>query len=255
MTQTYEDSQKICVRCESCKIFFMTTPAQLRNNNNNFCTRHCYYLFLKTKRGAYKDLTGKKFGNWTVVEDSGERKNKAIVWLCRCDCGNYGKIVGNSLVSGGSLSCGCFLVLDLTGKRFGRLLVKKRSYTKNNKIFWLCRCDCGIVKSIGGDPLRRGATVSCGCFGKELLAKHQARISRNRRTLPNEAYRDSPDRKKIERLKIAHLTDAYIKQLISTQHNISKKEIPPKAIRLKRAQITFHRLTKELKDGINRTRD
>lgn len=44
--------------------------------------------------GAVKDLTGKKFGRLTVIEQHGfTKKNKygsrQAIWYCKCDCGNY----------------------------------------------------------------------------------------------------------------------------------------------------------------------
>ena len=60
-------------------------------------------------------------------------------------------------------------LIDLTGKRFGRLFVIKRISNKGKKwIHWLCRCDCGVVKSINGDALKNGGTKSCGCLKKDL---------------------------------------------------------------------------------------
>src|SRR5262245_38243903 len=54
---------------------------------------------------------------------------------------------------------------DLTGQRFGRLLVVGRQSKK-----WECRCDCGQTKFIEGYSLRAGLTKSCGCLHNELLA-------------------------------------------------------------------------------------
>ena len=50
--------------------------------------------------------------------------------------------------------------IDITGRRFGHLVVIE--YTGDSK--WLCRCDCGNEKEIDGISVRRGATVSCGCY-------------------------------------------------------------------------------------------
>ena len=37
-------------------------------------------------------------------------------------------------------------VKDLTGQRFGRLIVIKRVNDKRQGTFWLCKCDCGNKK-------------------------------------------------------------------------------------------------------------
>ena len=54
-----------------------------------------------------KDLTNKKFGKLTAIKPLEKRKNKKIVWICKCDCGNVVEVVGTSLTSGNSKSCGC----------------------------------------------------------------------------------------------------------------------------------------------------
>jgi hypothetical protein len=59
--------------------------------------------------------------------------------------------------------------IDITGNRYGKLMVIK--YTEKNK--WLCICDCGKEKLIGGSNLRSGGTSSCGC-SRELSDIDQA---------------------------------------------------------------------------------
>ena len=63
----------------------------------------------KKRHPLFKDITGKKFGRWIVLELSGKRKNKAedALWLCRCDCGTVRKVGGTHLRAGTSKSCGC----------------------------------------------------------------------------------------------------------------------------------------------------
>ena len=59
---------------------------------------------------------------------------------------------------------------DLTGKRFGRLLVIKRNGSKNSCAAWLCKCDCGNEKTISSSHLQQG-TKSCGCLSKEIASE------------------------------------------------------------------------------------
>jgi len=33
------------------------------------------------------NLIGQKFGKLTVIEETKERKNKSVVWICKCECG------------------------------------------------------------------------------------------------------------------------------------------------------------------------
>lgn len=56
---------------------------------------------------AMKDLTGKRFGRWTVLKRA-ENKGNTVMWECKCDCGNYGFVTSHSLTSGNSKSCGCY---------------------------------------------------------------------------------------------------------------------------------------------------
>jgi len=61
---------------------------------------------------------------------------------------------------------------DLTGQRFGRLLVLKESYdikstSKNRR--WICICDCGNEVVVFNSSLTSGNTKSCKCLSKEGL--------------------------------------------------------------------------------------
>lgn len=53
-----------------------------------------------------KDLTGQKFGMYTVLGYS-HTKDAQPYWVCRCDCGNERVVAGNNLKRGKSISCGC----------------------------------------------------------------------------------------------------------------------------------------------------
>ena len=56
---------------------------------------------------------------------------------------------------------------DLTGRRFGRLVVLHRNGSdKHKNAMWLCKCDCGNECSVAGASLWRGCTRSCGCYRK-----------------------------------------------------------------------------------------
>lgn len=52
----------------------------------------------------------------------------------------------------------------MIGKKFGKWVILDRlpaRYGKATK--WLCRCECGVVKEIDGNSMRRGDSKSCGC--------------------------------------------------------------------------------------------
>lgn len=71
--------------------------------------------------------------------------------------------------------------IDMTHQRIGRWLVlgideeetKKHSYfdgkRKRRRTYWKCQCSCEnkTIKSILGQNLRNGSSLSCGCWNKE----------------------------------------------------------------------------------------
>jgi hypothetical protein len=69
-------------------------------------------------------------------------------------------------------------LIDLTGKRFGRLVV--RAYVGRGK--WLCVCKCGARSNVWGQALRQGVTKSCGCLQKDLRTKHGMKGTREYNT-------------------------------------------------------------------------
>ena len=93
--------------------------------------------------GKFKDLIGQKFGRWTVIEqvdpvnDNDGRVRRR--WLCQCDCGKIHIVKESSLKQGLSKSCGCARKetlrkksINLTGQRFGKLLVIEKTENKIN---------------------------------------------------------------------------------------------------------------------------
>ena len=59
---------------------------------------------------------------------------------------------------------------SLIGKKFGKLTVIRFDKIKNHKSYWLCICSCGNEKSVRRDHLTCGEVISCGCYGKNILA-------------------------------------------------------------------------------------
>lgn len=62
--------------------------------------------------------------------------------------------------------------LDLTGQRFGRLVVVSYAYSKSGKAYWNCQCDCGNASIVNTTSLRSGNTTSCGCKKLEASIKN-----------------------------------------------------------------------------------
>lgn len=63
------------------------------------------------------------------------------------------------------------IVIDMTGKRFGRLVILSVA-GKNTmgRLLWKCLCDCGNEIIRNGSEIRCGNTSSCGCLRKEMGA-------------------------------------------------------------------------------------
>lgn len=65
--------------------------------------------------------------------------------------------------------------IDITGNKYGRLLVLY--VLSENRKKWICRCDCGRTVEVWANNLRRMHTRSCGCLQSELTKLNK--------TLPN----------------------------------------------------------------------
>ncbi len=136
------------------------------------------------------NLMSKHFGFLVVVQEL-ERRDKGgeVRWLCECDCGNKKIVKGRTLRKGFIKSCGCLKEKlknlriktkkhhrrpnNKVRQKFRRLLVlsidKERSRKKKN-LYYLCRCDCGSIKSIASGNLGRN-TNSCGCLRREKMSE------------------------------------------------------------------------------------
>lgn len=68
---------------------------------------------------------------------------------------------------------------DLSGQKFGRLtVIKLNPRLIKGRASWLCRCDCGTIKSIKSQRLINGTTRSCGCLKvKDLVGRRFGRLT------------------------------------------------------------------------------
>ena len=126
--------------------------------------------------GNYIDLTGQKFGKLTVIERDMQYRDKGVYWKCVCECGNEKTILGTSLRSGATKSCGCLQKIgaskantkNLIGQKFGKLTVIEKTEKRSScgRIIWKCICDCGNECEATTIVLKSGDKQSCGCIGK-----------------------------------------------------------------------------------------
>ena len=62
-------------------------------------------------------------------------------------------------------------MLNLNGKRFGKLEVLRYAYIKERYTHWECKCDCGTIKIAKGAGLMKGDIKSCGCLRQNIHSK------------------------------------------------------------------------------------
>lgn len=78
--------------------------SSLKSGRVNSCG--CYKKELLSKKHSGK-LEGKRFGKLTVIKRLRSNKKQNVVWLCKCDCGNFTEATTDLLNKGEKLSCGC----------------------------------------------------------------------------------------------------------------------------------------------------
>ena len=116
--------------CGNIKI---TEGAKLRNNTIKSCG--CLDKE-KTRESIFIDLTGRRFNQWTVLEEDKKRKNKDTYWICKCDCGSIRSVNSSNLISGNSQSCGC--KKSRGESKISDILRKNNIYFETQKIFPSC---------------------------------------------------------------------------------------------------------------------
>lgn len=117
-------------------------------------------------------------GFWKIRRE--KRINGRKYYECECTCGTVKDVYYRSILTGSSISCGCHRAKlqrekfqDLTGKTFGKLFVMERDMQKSAGVYWICRCECGNIKSIKGSQLTKKSkpTISCGCEQRRISRK------------------------------------------------------------------------------------
>ena len=108
-----------------------------------------------------------KFGHWKVIEFSHNNEHRVKYFLCECEvCGTTRPVRGTALIDGTSTACSKTCSTSLLGLKFGRWEVLKLD--KSNPRNYICKCECGTIRSVFGGSLRQGVSKSCGCLKSEL---------------------------------------------------------------------------------------
>jgi len=115
----------------------------------------------RTKKPDIEPIIGRKINKLTILEfcrlDNGV---KGVI--CKCDCGNVVKKNYYSVKSQYTTSCGCNYRLNLTGQRFGKLIVLE-CYSNGQKTVANCICDCGNYRTCDATVLTSKRVSCCGC--------------------------------------------------------------------------------------------
>jgi len=108
----------------------------LRNGEVKSCG--CLRREMDQKR--LKNEVGKKHGRLTVLSRAGSSKNRQAMWLCRCDCGKEIEVLGISLRSGNTQSCGCINKERVRETQKARALARPIGEVAFNNLFCRIRC-------------------------------------------------------------------------------------------------------------------
>jgi hypothetical protein len=123
------------------------------------------------------DITGQVFGAWTVIGRDPEGESNRLV--CRCTCGIIKVQYRSVLARGKSRGCrACYFkwkreaAIDMTGEVHGSWTVIEKSTrldANGQAVSWVCRCLCGVVKSVTRSALIGRQSTQC----KKCQAKYK----------------------------------------------------------------------------------
>lgn len=95
-------------------------------------------------------------------------------WKCLCACGKEKIVLYKDLKEGHVTDCGrcekpdeLIVEGDLTGRKFGKLLVVSRSL-KSPGVWWDCLCECSRTRAFKASFLKRRKSCGCNSINKEL---------------------------------------------------------------------------------------
>jgi len=138
-----------------------------------------------------QNLIGNEYGKIKILSISPFKRGKYTDYKANIFCGwcsNEKQVYLRGILEGKTKSCGCQqyskitryktgiknpLCEDLSGKKFGKLLVIEIDSKKLSRIHWICKCECGNSKSVTAKHLKSGLIKSCGCL-KHLMGKNNS---------------------------------------------------------------------------------
>ena len=135
-----------------------------------------------------KDITWELFGKLRAIRPTDKKTEQGnIIWEFKCEAEGCGNLVYKTYTQvkriKGIASCGCTYspkgkFKDLTGKRYGKLVVLGRSHkNKHGHWIWKCQCDCGNIHYVDTNLLNEGHTKSCGKCNFDLVGEKFGRLT------------------------------------------------------------------------------
>lgn len=121
-----------------------TNLAKKYNVSRGMITKLWYDANLKGKNFINEsttiDMTNQVFGKWTVLYKTDKRSaNGGIYWHCKCECGNEKDVLGQSLRTGKSLSCGNHSNISKGNTRIAEILDEYGINYELEKKFVTCK--------------------------------------------------------------------------------------------------------------------
>jgi hypothetical protein len=156
--KTYRDAPLWECQCNCGKII-KTTQSRLEHKQG---IKHCGEVSCVSHKNDPKgiDITGKVYGNLTVIRKTEEKQHGYPLWLCQCSCG---KLITSlkMVLERGKQSCGCQFRRDI-GTKCNQLtivgFIDKEAYK--------CLCSCGNYTNVS---VHNFLTVkSCGCAKRKI---------------------------------------------------------------------------------------
>lgn len=126
------------------------------------------------------EMIGKQFGYWTIIDEAPSKVSpcgtKRKAYLCRCICGKEKIVARTELKNNKTTSCGCKGVHLKEGEVYQDWTVlQKDTYTNSHgSQFYLCRCSCGVERSVRMADLLNGNSKNCGHSRQKLSQGAQA---------------------------------------------------------------------------------
>lgn len=113
------------------------------------------------------NICGKTYNYITIIKDLGGGRVRS-----KCICGKISIRDKWGVINLRYNSCGCVrrkekkekIEKAMIGKKFGKWTVLSFDSLRNMRYMWRCQCECGTIKSVPNQILKKGESKSCGCL-------------------------------------------------------------------------------------------